>query len=589
MAGNNLKTIITADTAQFKKGVKDAQNALKDFSKQGESALSSIEGMFGGTSGTISTLANNIRNATNLLTGMASEGGRAISSLERSTIALRGALAGLGITAAVAAFRELNSMADRFRQTVEGTNLELQAQAYRDTFQQAMEDQLGRGRGLQSTKNSFKNALTEVGGTVGNIIISTVDAGIKGITSGSSMGSTLANQLFGGRAVLEAASKSMSAGSDAAQYQGELNRVLDERVKKTVEWQRLTREIAENERIAADSSLSQAERQTAVSEAIRLHNELSGQQLSFAKDIAKWTTLISAAADNSKEETKEEAMAMAEIDRIGGDYEIKLRSLQRLQNRITNGSKEHTSSAKETQQATELTLEAASKLVEQQRALNALQTHNNAMMGRAREASLGWNRISDPTLMLRALGANQAVIKVPAAIVPKVDTDAAKAAVVELSDIIENGVVGMSEALGGLIGDLINGENAWGNFAQAGISVVADMLSTVGKAFIAEGVGVIAAKKALTMGAGAGAVAAGAAMVALAATMKTAMSNAASSWGSGGYSSSVASSSYASSSAYGASAFGREMEVKVTGTLTANGSKLVAVLNNENDRRSYTT
>ena len=115
------------------------------------------------------------------------------------------------------------------------------------------------------------------------------------------------------------------------------------------------------------------------------------------------------------------------------------------------------------------------------------------------------------------------------------------------------------------------------------------MLSTVGKAFIAEGVGVIAAQKALTMGAGAGAVAAGAAMVALAATMKTAMSNAASSWGSGGYSSSVASSSYASSSAYGASAFGREMELKVTGTLTANGSKLVAVLNNENDRRSYTT
>jgi hypothetical protein len=31
------------------------------------------------------------------------------------------------------------------------------------------------------------------------------------------------------------------------------------------------------------------------------------------------------------------------------------------------------------------------------------------------------------------------------------------------------------------------------------------------------------------------------------------------------------------------------MEVKVTGTLTANGSQLVAVLNNEHNRNSYTT
>ena len=53
-----------------------------------------------------------------------------------------------------------------------------------------------------------------------------------------------------------------------------------------------------------------------------------------------------------------------------------------------------------------------------------------------------------------------------------------------LADILESGVAGMSEALGGLVADLINGENAWGNFAQAGISVVADMLATVGKAFI---------------------------------------------------------------------------------------------------------
>jgi hypothetical protein len=167
------------------------------------------------------------------------------------------------------------------------------------------------------------------------------------------------------------------------------------------------------------------------------------------------------------------------------------------------------------------------------------------------------------------------------------DTGAAQAAIVELSGVIESGVAGMSEAIGTLIGDLINGENAWQGFAQAGIGVVADMLSTVGKAFVTEGVGVIAAQMALKTGNGPAAIAAGAAMIALAATMKTAMSNAAANWG--GSSGSVATSSYSSGTSSGVTAFGREMNIKVSGTLTANGSKLVAVLNNENDRRNYTT
>ena len=75
-------------------------------------------------------------------------------------------------------------------------------------------------------------------------------------------------------------------------------------------------------------------------------------------------------------------------------------------------------------------------------------------------------------------------------------------------------------------------------------------------------------------------------MVALAATMKSAMSNAAANWG-GGYSTSVASSAYTGQSLM--TSFGREMTVKVTGTLTGDGSKLVAVLNNEGERRNYTT
>ena len=85
------------------------------------------------------------------------------------------------------------------------------------------------------------------------------------------------------------------------------------------------------------------------------------------------------------------------------------------------------------------------------------------------------------------------------------------------------------------------------------------------------------------------AIAAGAALIAVGAIAKAGMNAAVKNVGSGGgYSTSVASSAY-TSNASNPSSFGREMEVKVTGTLTANGSQLVAVLNNEHNRNSYTT
>ena len=586
MAEKKLKTVVTADTSNFKKGMKESKAALNDLQKQGESALSSLSSALGDTSGALGTLGRNIKNATTLFTDMASQGGTAITSLERSTIALKGAIAGLGITAAITAFRELNAMADMFKQTIEGANLELQAQTYRDTFRMAMEDQLGQGAGWQKTKNGFKQALTEIGTTAGNLVVTTARSAFQSMYSFEGAGAGLQRLANDWQAVFDAASVSMDKASAASQYQGQLNKALDERMRRTVEWQRLSREIAENERVASDSSLSQAERQAAISEAMRLTTELSSQQESSAREIYKWTKLVSDQASNSKEETQQEIMAQAEIDRIIGQQETKMKSLVRLQNRINNGTKGGSSGAAKT------SVEAYESALEQVVGKTMAAQLESSIMNEMIRNDIDVQRIFNegyaslmknvPSLQGKAFS-----LKAPVTLVPQVDTEATQKAVVELADVIESGVTGMSEALGNLIGDLINGEDAWGNFAQAGISVVADMLATVGKAFIAEGVGVIAAQSALVTGGGAGAIAAGAAMVALAATMKAAMSNAASNWG-GGYSTSVASSAYSPGGSI-ASSFGREMVVKVTGTLMANGSQLVAVLNNENDRKNYTT
>lgn len=587
MAEKKLKTVVTADTSNFNKGMRESKEALKDFQKQGESALSGISSALGDTSGALGTLGRNIKNATTLFTDMASQGGTALTSLERSTIALKGALSGLGITAAITAFRELNAMADMFKQTIEGANLELQAQVYRDTFRMAMEDQLGQGAGWQKTKNGFKQALTEIGTTAGNLVVTTARSAFQSMYSFEGAGAGLQRLANDWQSVFDAASNSIDKASAASQYQGQLNKALDDRMRKAVEWQRLSREIAENERIASDSSLSQAERQAAISEAMRLTTELSRQQESSAREIYKWTSLVDEQASNSKEDTQRTIMAQAEIDRIIGQQETKMKSLVRLQNRINKGSGGGTSGAAKT------SIEAYESALEQVVGKAMAAQLESSIMNEMVRNDVDVQRIFNegyasmiknvPSLQGQAFS-----LKAPVTLVPQVDTEATQKAIIELADVLESGVAGMSEALGGLIGDLINGEDAWGNFAQAGISVVADMLATVGKAFIAEGMGVIAAQAALVTGGGAGAVAAGAAMVALAATMKAAMSNAASSWGGGGYSTSVASSAYTSGAA-GPSTFGREMNVKVTGTLTANGSKLVAVLNNERNRTDYTT
>jgi len=155
----------------------------------------------------------------------------------------------------------------------------------------------------------------------------------------------------------------------------------------------------------------------------------------------------------------------------------------------------------------------------------------------------------------------------------------------QLSSIIEESLVSVGDSIGQLIGDLATGGDAWGNFTNNAIQAFGDMAVTVGKMAVATGMATLGIKAALETLNPYVAIAAGTALIALGAAVRAGMSNVAS----GNYSASVASSSYSSTGSYGSSSFGREMEVKVTGTLTANGSQLVAVLNNENDRKNYTT
>ena len=554
--GSNLKAKIGMDTGDFEKGAKKVTKAAQSMGKDIGTSLSDVGRAIGVDAGLLGDLARRIESATTLFRGMASAGGNAASSLTKAMAGLGGAIAGLGLTAAIIQFKELNRQADSFGKSLQGVNMMAAGQAYRQTYREALDDMAGDGKGWADRINRFKNGFSQMWSDFTHM-----GASPEQMAQAERIANTAAD-----------------LASDMVDLQNKQSDAL-------VTQQKLQGDINAQLLIAKDRSQSKADRDAAQAKAVELTNQKYDEQIALQKaiadNLAKSNALTGA---TTPEQLRQQRQAEAQVLALEAQRTQELTSLTRLDNQISSAKASQASSAKETQQATELTLAAATELVEKERALKAIQDQNNAMRSAARF------RMDGPLQAVGSSGALQGMaerLTVPAIIKPVVDTEAAQKAVVELSSVLEQGVVGMSEALGNLIGNLINGENAWQGFAQAGIGVVADMLSTVGKAFVTEGVGVIAAQMALKTGNGPAAIAAGAAMIALAATMKTAMSNAAANW-SGGSGAAVASSSY-SSGTTGPSTYGREMTIRVTGTLTGEGSKLKAVINNDDRRNNVTT
>lgn len=555
--GSNLKAKIGMDTGDFEKGAKRVTKAAQEMGKDIGTSLTDVGRAIGVDTGLLGDLSRRIESATTLFRGMGAAGGNAASSLTKAMAGLGGAIAGLGLTAAILQFKELNREAEQFGKSLQGANMTAAGQAYRETYRATLDDLSGGGSKWAQRINRWKNDL-------------------------STMWADFMNQ----GATPEMMAEAERRGNKAADLASEMVDLQNKMSDSLVTQQKLQGDINAQLLIAKDRSQSKADRDAAQAKAVELTNQKYDEQIALQRAIAENLAKKNSLNDinTTPEDLRQQRQAEAQVLALEAQRTQELTSLTRLDNQITSAKASQASSAKATQEATELTLAAATELVEKERALKAIQDQNNAMKAAARFRMDG--ALPSMTTPGSLQGSAQA-LTIPALIKPEVDTEAAQKAVVELSSVIEQGVVGMSEALGDLIGNLINGENAWQGFAQAGIGVVADMLSTVGKAFVTEGVGVIAAQMALKTGNGPAAIAAGAAMIALAATMKTAMSNAAANW-SGGSGAAVASSSYSSGTS-APSTYGREMVVRVTGTLTGEGSKLKAVINNDDRRNNVTT
>ena len=167
----------------------------------------------------------------------------------------------------------------------------------------------------------------------------------------------------------------------------------------------------------------------------------------------------------------------------------------------------------------------------------------------------------------------------------KAKTDSVVDLTQEINSLLESSINRTAELMGDLIGTLAAGGDAWGGFKNAAVSALGDLAIAVGKIAIKTGVGMLGIQAALNMDNPYVAIAAGAALVALGTAVKSSLSAVASgdySAGGGGYAGNY-------SSGYSGNGYEtREVQVNVTGTLEADGDKLITVINATNNRNYYT-
>lgn len=548
--GSNLKAKIGMDTGDFEKGAKRVTKAAQSMGKDIGTSLTDVGNALGVDVGILGDLSKRIGDATTLFKGMASAGGNAASSLTKAMTGLGGAIAGLGLTAAILAFRELNSEAANFEQRLQGVNLAAAAKAARDVYKQSLYDQTGRGDDFALTKEYWQTRLS---------------MGWQNMLTGAD-----AQQR---QQAMQAAERAAALASERVDIQRE----LDKYVKQEAVLQAQINTLRND---ANDKTLSDADRAKAKTQAENTINVLYDKRIALQQRLADNLRETNGLVSSTDQEMREQYNAEASVYTLEAARQSQLRSFVRLGNQLASSSTTQASAAKETQEATELTLAAATQMVEKQRELKAIQDQNNAMMAAAR-FSLDGALPSGPGIQP---GQAQRMT-VPALVRPVVDPQEWIDVSEELKGIIEDALGSIGDSIGQLMGDLATGGDAWGNFTNNAIQAFGEMATTVGKIAVSTGLATLGIKAALESLNPYVAIAAGTALIALGAAVRAGMANAAS----GSYSTSVASSAYSSSGTFGQSSFGREMEVKVTGTLTANGSKLVAVLNNEKNRTDYTT
>jgi hypothetical protein len=555
--GVNMKVNMTADNSDLVQKSRESKKALQDFSKVGDDALSKLGEAFGVNTGKIEQMSSALRGLGTKMSESGNAGTAAFGKLLTSVGGLSTAIAGLGIGALVTSFKMLNDEAENFKSTVAGANMEMATAAYIDTYRQVIHD-FNRevGQGTAEAQSSWK----KFWGTIG--------AGMKAAFQTGAVAGAAAPGDFNNQALVTYNNLLTEAGQKARtaeEISNEMYQVTRQISDKTVEWARMEREIAEYKRIAYDKTLSTAQQQEALSKAVELITQKFGEQAELQGRLADLQAEYNGLAESSVADIDKANQLRVQAENVTASMNNALRELSERQATVT-------ANAQKEAEARQASLAAMQKMAAEQKALKE------------------WGAISEDNTLKDSLpgqlAAPDAGIVVP--VTPVLDTESVVDITNELQSVLTSAFDSIGTSLGGLIGDLVTGGDAWNNFTNAAISAFGDMAVSIGKMAISTGVATLGIKAALESLNPYVAIAAGTALVALGMAVKSGLSNIAS----GSYSSSASvatSGNYGSSTSFGTSFEEREVNIRVTGNLYASGNQLLAVIENENNRKNHTT
>lgn len=528
MASKNLKVTAVADTKKYQSDIKAAKRVTKDFGDTADGALNGMSKSLG-----INTeLARKLNNA--------------FKGLSANPIIALGSAAIAGLAAG---FKALNGEAEAWARTVEGVRNDLQDTSYINTYKQAMHDvNTDIARSWDEMWDNVKRKSTEA--------ISNLKTGFAQFVSNLKDGKGVVDAIKDSvTTTREASAEAAAKAEEAADKAGAIFDIQRKQKANLVEIAKIDAQIAELREKATDPEVSAEERLKAINEVQELIRKKYALQIPLQERLA---TLMKEQADltNSSPE---------EID-AANDARVQAISLQtQMNNELRTTNKLQGTLTKEVQKARAASFELGTI------------SSKNTLGGYSAAAGFGQGQ-SGIILPVRA----------------EFDIDSWKDAQAKLQEqlntirsIAAEAFSSLGESLGSLVGDLLTGGDAFANFKNSALSAFGDMAQTIGKIAIAAGTATIAIQGALTTLQGWGAIAAGTALVALGAAVKQGLSNVASR---GTMSSAaVATSSGGYSSMMSNDYMMRSVDVKVTGTLKASGSNLVAVLNNEENRKQHTT
>lgn len=615
MASKHAETQVrvTANTKDFNAKVKESKQNFQDFAKVSDQVSSKLGNALGVPTDKINQMAGALRGLGQKLEQTGSTGAQSFANILKSIGPVTTALAGLGIGAAVTAFKLLNSEAEAFKNTIQGANLELATKAYADTYRQVMRDARQElGSGVASLQEQAK----KVTSTAASNIVSSIFNQFSGKTDLAGAG-----LLTGGNA--EAWAEATVKATAAEQKQKEIYQLQIRATEEARKRAELEAQIAEYRRTAYDKNEDLTTREEALAKVKELMEavysgsdkyeyayteagtgeQLTGTLLGLTNIEKEMSALKDGLADLASSD-------LATVNAAAQQYQVMLGTIKQQQDRerelleieqqLQNTGKERAKSAAAAAEAAAKEAEAAAAIKTSREQLAALDlgvSDTAAGLGSSNtKVSTGaefLSRTFDATAWEEfAKSVDEGFIKtfgdLKIGVGVELDRGKVQEFTAQLESLINSSVESVGTTLGQLFGDLATGGDAWGNFKNAAISAFGDMAIAVGKIAVAAGTATLGLKAAFESLNPYVALAAGAALIALGTAVKTGLSNVAS----GNYSSSSATSTVASSS-YSSSTSNdwaeSEVNVKVTGTLQANGSALVAVLNNEEKRKSHTT